>query len=85
MIGDVVRFWLSGQHLIAFLESGTYNQRVSVFAQPRQQLAAGLKRWCAVGCTFLDVRERQCDFADLFESDRSDYSCVSMAGFDGPK
>jgi hypothetical protein len=85
MIGDVVCLRINGQQIVAFLEGGAYNQRVSVFAQPRQQLAAGFKCRCAVRSAFLYVRERQRDFADVFESDRSVYSCVSMAGFDGPK
>jgi len=43
MIGDVVRVWIGGHHFLAFLEGGAYNQRVSVFAQSRQEFAARLE------------------------------------------
>ena len=70
VVGKVVGVRIGGQQFFALVEIHTDYQCLAVLAQARDQLAAHLERRRAVRRAFLDVVQRQRDFANVIERHR---------------
>src|SRR5258708_5461590 len=70
VVGKVVRVRVGGQQFFALIEIHANYQRLAVLAQAGDQLAANLERRRAVRRAFLDVLQRQRNFANVIERHR---------------
>src|ERR1700691_396663 len=70
MIGNIIGLRFGGHRLFSLLEGGAHHQRVSIFAQTRDQLAAELKCRGPIRRALLYVLKRQRHPAYVFEGHR---------------
>src|SRR5690348_3551834 len=68
MVRDVVRLRVRRYHFIALFERRTHNQRLPIFFQPRNQLAANFERRRPIGGALLHAVERKRHLANVLES-----------------
>jgi hypothetical protein len=73
MVRDVIRLGVSREQFSALLIRRNDDERITIFTESRDHLAAKLECRGAVGGRLLDLADRQCDLTGLGEGNGQIY------------